>query len=146
MKKTLSLKNPPKIAGLQALKAPKKPEAKPIDRTAEMQACLKKLIAAYPKAFDYKNIRPLKTGIIRDLRADFKEKHGVTHAALSSAIRYYTLFGPYLQAVVDGDKRIDLNGEEVEAIEASQKEYSLELLKTRAAKKKPENVRHTESS
>ena len=91
---------------------------------------------AYPKAFLKREPRPLKLGILHDLKEEFGEKYGFNRPLLYSVMHYYTGSTPYLKAVLNSEKRIDLQGREVEEITKEQKEYSLKVLKERGKKKK----------
>ena len=119
----LTLKNPPKV------------EKPAVDKTEMAKLCLRKLVEAYPKAFLTKETRPLKLGVLHDLKEEFGAKYGFKTPLLYSVMHYYTGSTPYLKAVLNGEKRIDLQGEEVEEITKEQKEYSLKVLKERGKKR-----------
>ena len=86
--------------------------------------------------FEEREPRPLKLSVLHELKGEFGEKYGFNRPLLYSVMHYYTGSTPYLKAVLNGEKRIDLEGREVEEITKEQKEYSLKVLKERGKKKK----------
>lgn len=68
------------------------------------------LIKNYPNSFDLCNRRPLKPNIIEDILAEQKPEMP-TKSALVCAYQYYTDWGSYLNALLEGAECIDLNGE-----------------------------------
>ncbi len=67
------------------------------------------LIEHFPKAFCLTNRKPLKLDILQDIIARAKPSTPNTDA-LELAIAYYTEWGSYLNALVVGANRVDLDG------------------------------------
>lgn len=141
MKITLSLKKPlsfekkTEIGQMMGIKDEKKKkkgeenskeEPNPLENSYEKKKrvlvsikCLKK---TYPKCFDRKNPKPLKKGIMNDILQQRLWKQSKT--SLKHAISFYVGSPLYHQAILEENFRINLNGENVEEINESEKEYS----------------------
>ncbi len=103
---------------------------------------LNMLYKLFPKAFLKENIRPLKLGIFNDIKAKVTDIEGLSITKVRAALRVYTTRIEYLQSVVEGNLRIDLDGNEAEAVTKEHQEYAqglIEQLKNQAKKfkKKP---------
>ncbi len=92
----------------------------------------------FPKCFldiDAGEAKPLKIGILEDVVStlgDIVSPEGkYSKTAIRSGIKYYAASKAYLDASVEGAKRIDLDGNECgEEIDGSQAEYAAEKFKT----------------
>jgi sRNA-binding protein len=151
MKKTLSLKKPlsfekqAEIGQMMGIKDEKKKKKEqqnskekpnPLENSYEKKkrvlASVKCLKKTYPKCFDRKNPKPLKKGIMNDILQQGLWKQSKT--SLKHAISFYVGSPLYHQAILEGNFRINLNGENVEEVNESEKEYSkikLEKLKNK---------------
>lgn len=94
------------------------------------------LYERYPKAFIREGeIKPLKIGILEDLKADVPKMEGMSVSKLRGAVRLYTTRLRYLYGVKEGNMRIDLEGNPTEAVtpehEAYAKERFLEISQKR---------------
>jgi ProP effector len=89
------------------------------------------LETTFPKAFDFKDPKPLKIGI----QKDFNLETPFSRAQRSKVIRSYVNSPSYLTALVNGQWRYNLNGEPVEEISQKHKDYAAKAL----AKKKSES-------
>lgn len=65
------------------------------------------LSAKWPAAFNAVEPKPLKIGILRDIRAG---QHEMSEEELERALRAYTKTNKYLASMVAGAPRVDLNG------------------------------------
>ena len=74
---------------------------------AANQAAVELLETNYPKAFNAAEPKPLKIGIQEDLVADDKVSRGKIKRALATYVRNPR----YLQSIVEGADRVDLNGD-----------------------------------
>lgn len=91
------------------------------------------LETTYPKAFNFQNPVPLKKGIRQELLA---KGSTFSEAQLCNALTGYVRNDSYLKAVVEGQWRHDLNGEQAEKILENEKEYSRDFLLYREEKKR----------
>ncbi len=67
------------------------------------------LLATYPKAFDLCDRRPLKSNILDDIyQQNIASQPSSTN--IEQAFLYYTNWGSYLNALVNGGNCIDLDG------------------------------------
>lgn len=89
------------------------------------------LLKNYPKCFNIKAIKPLKTGIYNDIRAEHPE---LNENALKMALRIYCGRMDYLSCCVSSTQRIDLQGNEVEAITEKNIEHSKQRLQQHTEK------------
>ena len=91
------------------------------------------LHARFPKCFSAKGKekRPLKIGIDKDLFA----AGGIPGWAIWRALQDYTSGPMYRRAMVEGAERIDLNGEPVGAVTASEAQSARDLLANMNAKR-----------
>lgn len=141
MKQTLTLKKPLSLEKQAKLfqqmgfrdKPPKKLQQKGSDRLA---IALKKrrfsiavdwLAKTYPHCFDPKNPKPLKKGILEDIL-----KQGLwteSKTSLRDTLTFYVSSPFYHQALLKEKARYDLEGNEVEELTASEKEFSKQRLK-----------------
>lgn len=90
------------------------------------------LVEKFPNCFFAKDsCKPLKIGIFADLaeRVCNEENPGLSRTRVRQALRYYTSNITYLNSFVEGAKRVDLDGNEIEVITAEQIAYAQDLRK-----------------
>lgn len=87
---------------------------------AANQAAVELLETHYPKAFNGASPKPLKIGIQEDLVADDKVSRGKIKRALATYVRSPR----YLQSLVEGAERVDLNGEAAGAVTEGEAEHA----------------------
>lgn len=98
-------------------------------RAEHVREALAILYEHFPKAFVRENTgdaRPLKIGILDDLKKEVPNLPGMTMSKLRSAVRLYCTRLRYLFNVREGAQRIDLHGNEVEAVTAEHAKYAKE--------------------
>jgi len=84
----------------------------------------------FPKCFSIEgSAKPLKIGIFQELATELAEDEKVSKTRLRQALRHYTSSWRYLKSIKSGAFRIDLTGEDAEAIDDAQAEYALKTLK-----------------
>lgn len=146
LKKPLSLEKQAKLFQLMGLryKPPKKLQQKGSDRLA---TALKKrrfsiavdwLAETYPHCFNPKNPKPLKRGILEDIL-----KQGLwteSKTSLRDTLTFYVSSPFYHQALLKEKARYDLEGNEVEELTASEKEFSKKRLRVLKAESPPANA------
>ena len=100
-------------------------------RRESIQKAIAVLCEKFPKAFSLQQeeIKPLKIGIINDLKDRIADLDGVSLSKIRAAVRKYTYSIQYLDAVKEGTKRVDLDGNEVSEVTKEQKKLVLEKLK-----------------
>jgi ProP effector len=91
------------------------------------------LETTYPKSFNFQSPIPLKKGIRQELLA---KGSPFSEAQLCNALTGYVRNDSYLKAVVEGQWRHDLNGQQTEEILENEKEYSREFLLYREEKRR----------
>lgn len=96
------------------------------------------LVEMFPNAFFKTNneVRPLSLGLMDDL-LDFYQRLDVppfSKKQLRLALNFYTSSNAYLKSQKKGAKRLDLSGDEVDEVDASQETYALEKLAGRKNK------------
>ena len=81
-------------------------------RRESIQKAITVLCEKFPKAFSLKQeeIKPLKIGIINDLKEKISELDGISLSKIRAAVRKYTYSIQYLDVVKEGAKRVDLDG------------------------------------
>lgn len=88
------------------------------------------LASQFPECFSVEGeAKPLKIGIFQDLAERLKDDERVSNTVLRSALRQYTSSWRYLHGVKLGANRVDLDGKEGDAIEASHVEHAQKTLK-----------------
>lgn len=103
-----------------------------------VKEALEMLIKLFPKAFSKDQVRPLKIGIFNDIKARVVDVKDLSITKVRAALRVYTTRPEYLQSIVEGAKRIDLDGNEVDTVTKEHQEYSTDLteqLKIKAIEK-----------
>jgi sRNA-binding protein len=105
----------------------------------DLDAALARLAEAFPQTFvleKYRPHRPLKVGIAADIRTRCPE---LDRRKLSVALSAYALRVMYLQSLVAGAARVDLDGKEAGEVSARDAEYAAaklaEILASREAKR-----------
>src|SRR5579872_807503 len=91
-----------------------------------METTIEELMSAFPAAFmrDPSRVRPLKLGI----RDDIYERSGISHRRIIAALRSYCSSTEYLTATKEGAARIDLDGESVGVVTATEAEHAARAL------------------
>ena len=89
----------------------------------------------FPDCFNYKNIRPLKQLIHKDIISSLSPEDEVTKMDIMRALTCYTRHGAYLKSIIAQDHRIDLQGQPAGDVEESHKTYAMEIKETRKKKK-----------
>ncbi len=107
----------------------KSPEGKftppPGSRAAHIREALEILYDKFPKCFIREgDVKPLKVGILEDLKKLVPEMEGMTTSKLRSAVRLYCTRLRYLYAVREGVPRVDLDGNEVENVTGEHAKYA----------------------
>ncbi len=88
------------------------------------------LAEKFPACFSIEGAaKPLKIGIFQELATELAEDEKVSKTRLRQALRHYTSSWRYLKSIKTGSFRIDLAGENAEAIDDAQAEYALKTLK-----------------
>jgi len=103
-------------------------------RRDQSRAIIERLCALYPACFfleEFKR-RPIKIGISHEVRLD-----DVPRSALSRAMHAYVRSTGYLQAMVAGAARTDLDGRAVEAVSVSDAAFAQQILHQRRSASKP---------
>jgi hypothetical protein len=84
----------------------------------------------WPRTFNLKDPKPLKRHIIVDIMNQAGDRF--SKLQIRYAIRAYTNRRAYLEAVLKGEGRYDLEGSKVEGITTSEQEYSQKVLDLKA--------------
>ncbi len=112
-----------------------------------VKEALELLYIHFPKAFIKDgDCKPLKIGILEDLKPLIANIEGLSISKVRAAVRIYTTRLRYFYSVREGAMRVDLNGQEIDAVTAEHAEYARtrfsEINALRPAKpKKPQNHR-----
>ncbi|MFT6343148.1 MAG: ProP effector [Paraglaciecola sp.] len=100
------------------------------------------LVEQFPACFSNKgDAKPLKIGIFQDLAERLENEERVSKTLLRSSLRHYTNSWRYLHGIKKGTQRIDLDGNDVAAIEDEHVEHAkkqLEESKAKVAEKRKE--------
>ena len=111
-----------------------------IQKFANSKEVIAFLAERFPKCFSLEGeAKPLKIGIFQDLALLLSEEERVSKTLLRSTLRHYTNSWRYLESVVEGVSRINLDGESDAIIEAEHAEHAKQLLlesKAKAAEKR----------
>lgn len=103
-----------------------------LEKKAKRDEALQWLCERFPEVFHWKNPKPLKIGILKDLLAlRLEERKDLSRLNLQMALSFYTSRVSYLRAVVGGDQRFDLVGNPVEEIQKDHKEDAQKRLNKR---------------
>lgn len=96
-------------------------------RAEHVREALALLYEHFPQAFIREgDAKPLKIGIIEDLRKEVPNLPGMTLSKLRSAVRLYCTRLRYLYSMREGAARINLQGNEVETVSAEHAKYAKE--------------------
>jgi len=91
------------------------------------KAIIAYLCEKFPACFTQKaDVKPLKIGIFKDLSQRLDEDRQVSKTRLRQAIRYYTSSLRYLDAIKAGAKRVDLDGNDCDEIDAQHESHAQE--------------------
>lgn len=105
------------------------------EKLANQKETLAFLSNKYPKCFFLDGpAKPLKIGIFQDVASDLADTEIVSKRLLRQSLRHYTSSWRYLSAIKKGVARIDLLGEEGDAVEQQHADHALEQLKESKAK------------
>lgn len=136
-KKILTIKEvPDHIKKLQELRTqikieekPKQDKKIPIYQKEVFKTAMEWLYTTFPKCFTHRDQRPLKISIFEDImlyiEQNVEEANRPSKRGIRLALATYTRNRFYLKACTDGAKRVNLNGEDAEAITSSEAEYAL---------------------
>ncbi|HFI6690968.1 TPA: ProQ/FINO family protein [Escherichia coli] len=101
---------------------------------------INRLAEYWPELFGAETIKPLKTGIIRDVLEDAKSRElPIGHGVLRGALTSYIHTSRYLKAIVAGGPRYGLNGQPCGEVTKEDKSVASELLKRRLEQMKQKN-------
>ena len=93
------------------------------------------LVEQFPACFSNKgDAKPLKIGIFQDLAERLENEARVSKTLLRSSLRHYTNSWRYLHSIKKGEQRINLDGEDVAAIEDEHVEHAKKQLDESKAK------------
>lgn len=99
------------------------------------KAVLAYLIELFPQCFIKEGeAKPLKIGIFQDIAQRLSEDESVSKTQVRAALRQYTSSWRYLYGVKEGAKRIDLDGNEGDAVEQEHIDHAKEQLEASKAK------------
>ncbi|WP_111978503.1 RNA chaperone ProQ [Algibacillus agarilyticus] len=115
-----------------------------VEKIKETNAVIAYLAEQFPNCFSVKgNAKPIKIGIFKDLAEEVDKEGKVSRTILRTALRKYTSSWRYLDSIKEGAMRVDIQGNEVEAIEAEHVEHAKTTLtesKKKAAEKRKQNA------
>lgn len=100
------------------------------EKFAKVKVALNEIVAAFPKAFFLEGpAKPLKIGIFNDVVAKMAEKgSALSKTIIRAALRYYTTRWNYLDSVKENVKRIDIDGNELDAVSAEHASFAAKEL------------------
>ncbi|EEQ6694706.1 prop effector [Escherichia coli] len=100
-----------------------------------------RLAEYWPELFGAETIKPLKTGIIRDVLEDAKSRElPIGHGVLCGALTSYIHTTRYLKAIVAGGPRYGLNGQPCGEVTSDEKAVARGILKQRLEQMKQKNI------
>jgi ProP effector len=112
----------------------------PTQKITDSKAVIALLAELFPKCFSVTGAtKPLKIGIFQELAERLADDERVSKTTLRSTLRHYTNSWRYLECIVAGAKRVDLDGQEGEEINAEHAEFAQKQLaesKAKAAEKR----------
>ena len=106
------------------------------ERRKEHKDIIDWLCETFPQAFNFKQPKPLKLNVTRDIYDHLPIDGTISKLKLRAALKYYTHSTFYLKALVEAADRVDLQGSATEPIDFSHKEFSQMLLAHRSEKRK----------
>jgi ProP effector len=94
--------------------------------TTKVGTAIAELVVAFPAAFtlDPTLVRPVKLGIRNDIYAH----SAISRRHIKAALRFYCNSVPYLRTSTEGAMRIDLTGEPVGTVTATEARHATERL------------------
>ncbi|MDP3372086.1 MAG: ProQ/FinO family protein [Candidatus Paracaedibacteraceae bacterium] len=95
----------------------------PLNKNERVIAALQWLYATFPALFKKESKLPLKIGILQDI-FDARPEDAPSKKSIRDAISLYTGSVYYQKAILENEKRYNLNGEEIGVVEDKQKEYA----------------------
>lgn len=101
-----------------------------------------KLFDRFPKIFDFKDRKPLKVGIDKDILEVMKRDSYIEADALKRALRWYVNGSSYMKGIIKYKHRVDLDGNVSGEIDTKQKLDALSVLESRKATKGKPFVRY----
>ncbi|EFP2098485.1 prop effector [Escherichia coli] len=102
---------------------------------------INRLAEYWPELFGAETIKPLKTGIIRDVLEDAKSRElPIGHGVLCGALTSYIHTTRYLKAIVAGGPRYGLNGQPCGEVTSDEKAVARGILKQRLEQMKQKNI------
>jgi ProP effector len=107
-----------------------------LEKRDEYRAVINWLCQTFPSAFNFAKPLPLKLNITKDLYEHLPTDASISKVRLRAAIQYYTHSTSYLNSLIKATHRINLEGQEVEPILDSHKEFTQSILARRQEKKK----------
>ena len=88
------------------------------------------LAESFPQCFSIEGeAKPLKIGIFQELADALKDEQRLSKTLLRTSLRHYTSSWRYLYAVKEGSHRVDLQGQQGDAVEKEHAEHALLQLK-----------------
>lgn len=103
-----------------------------------IKEALELLYVHFPKAFIKEgDCKPLKVGILEDLKSRISNIEGLSISKVRAAVRVYTTRLRYFYSVREGAMRVDLDGNEIEAVSAEHAEYARSRFTEINAKRRP---------
>ncbi|MCG7535086.1 RNA chaperone ProQ [Pseudoalteromonas sp. OOF1S-7] len=116
------------------------------NKLKDIKEVLDFLYAEFPQCFKQKDgIKPLKVGIFKDIAARIEGSEKVSKTQVRQALRKYTSSWRYLEAVINNEFRVDLDGNDAEKVEQEHVEHAQKALEESRAKmakrKKPQRPR-----
>ncbi|GAB2993628.1 RNA chaperone ProQ [Psychrosphaera aestuarii] len=101
----------------------------------DLKTVIEFLATKFPESFSIKGAaKPLKIGIFNDIASELSEEDPVSKTQVRHALRRYTNSWRYLEAVEKGGMRVDLAGQDVEALTSEHVEHAKAQLAESKAK------------
>jgi len=105
------------------------------DKFSNSREVIAFLAETFPNCFSLQGeAKPLKIGIFQDLAEKLSDEPRVSKTLLRSSLRHYTNSWRYLYSIKEGVFRVDLDGNQGEAIEKDHAEHAAQQLKESKAK------------
>ena len=105
------------------------------NKLKDINEVLEFLYQEFPNCFKQKEgIKPLKVGIFKDIAERIEGSEKVSKTQVRQALRKYTSHWRYLEAVVNNEYRVDLDGNQAEKVEQEHVEHA-KLRLSKAAQK-----------
>ncbi len=111
----------------------------------DLKVVIEFLAKKYPNSFSVKGeAKPLKIGIFNDIANELAEDEPASKTQIRHALRRYTNSWRYLEAVIKGGQRVDLNGEDFEPVTEEHIKHAQQQLdesKAKFAERKKANAK-----